>query len=793
MHQKIINMLEAAGSGGRQAQSSLSFKPFLNFLRSRRQNENLVKKGLFGYIITKFASFDKVGESISLDELPNYRELLDLMFAVLTDVTQDEQTLYWGLCLPMTPTMFYGTEVFYKILENANSYDKECSLCDADYLWFISSEMEHYYGYILKTFYDFDLQKKRPLIRTVRESKSKLIRHFRLTLNTNFVEVTANKPLPKIDVATLRQYELDEDGLLKLSKLLPVSMFTFTGFTVTTVKDISRQFALDSIRSTIIKNQEHAGVNGYRDVVQALKEMTGTTKVEFSILPFFKINGKLVDDGEYFRRTALFAASQKNSADQQACFKMLEKFASQPHRLHFNDLDATIPAKQTTARLLRNGGIKSYALLPAFYNNKLVGAVEVYSRMAGLVTEELLSLLEQAKELLAQLINNRLTALEREIESVIKEKYTRLQPSVQWKFVEVAWQHLLEKQLPATTNSNGAAEVGFRNVYPLYGAVDIRNSTIDRNEAMLKDNTLQVELLVRVLTVLKEQTGFGLIDEKICLANTWLKVLSETGSNFEDQVKLTDFLDKDATPFLRNFTENRPPLQEIAKTYFQAIDENEGQAFACRRSLETSMTSVIATVNRYLDQLKFDIQQAYPCYFEKFRTDGVEYDIYIGQSISPQAPYSDIYLKNLRLMQLKAMATITKMTQDLLPGLPQPVQTTQLIFIHSQPIDILFRNDEKRFDVEGTYNIRYQIIKKRIDKVHVRDTDERLTQPGKIALVYFSDSEASEYRSHIKYLQADGLLKDDLEELQLEELSGVAGLQALRVSVNLQNNGALTR
>ena len=80
MHQKIINMLEAAGSGGRQAQSSLSFKPFLNFLRSRRQNENLVKKGLFGYIITKFASFDKVGESISLDELPNYRELLDLMY-----------------------------------------------------------------------------------------------------------------------------------------------------------------------------------------------------------------------------------------------------------------------------------------------------------------------------------------------------------------------------------------------------------------------------------------------------------------------------------------------------------------------------------------------------------------------------------------------------------------------------------------------------------------------------------------------------------------------------------------
>ncbi len=48
--------------------------------------------------------------------------------------------------------------------------------------------------------------------------------------------------------------------------------------------------------------------------------------------------------------------------------------------------------------------------------------------------------------------------------------------------------------------------------------------------------------------------------------------------------------------------------------------------------------------------MKGEIQQAYPSYFEKFRTDGVEYDIYIGQSIAPDKPFSDIYLKNLRLI-----------------------------------------------------------------------------------------------------------------------------------------------
>ena len=469
---------------------------------------------------------------------------------------------------------------------------------------------------------------------------------------------------------------------------------------------------------------------------------------------------------------------------------MLEEFVLQPHRIYFNNLNIEVPAKETTRWLLHNKGIKSYALLPAYYSNKLVGAVEIYSRKAGLVTEELLGLLEPAKELLAQFINNRLTALELDIDAVIKEKYTRLQPAVHWKFVEAAWQQIQQKKIPAALSEKETDEIGFKNVYPLYGAVDIRNSTIDRNAAMLKDNTLQLELLVNVLNALKDKTSFGLLDEKIFLTNKWLMLLSTPERNFEDQVKLTNFLDKEATPFLENFTQSSQDLQGIAKNYFNAIDEKEGQAFACRRSLETSMTSVIATVNNYLDQLKTDIQKAYPCYFDKFRTDGVEYDIYIGQSISPDNPYKDLYLKNLRFLQLKSMAVISKLTNALLPSLPNPVKTTQLIFIHSQPIDILFRNDEKRFDVEGAYNIRYHIIKKRIDKVHLRDSDERLTQPGKIALVYFSDAEAIEYISYIKYLQADGILKDDLEKLQLEELSGVAGLKALRIGVNLENSVA---
>ena len=133
------------------------------------------------------------------------------------------------------------------------------------------------------------------------------------------------------------------------------------------------------------------------------------------------------------------------------------------------------------------------------------------------------------------------------------------------------------------------------------------------------------------------------------------------------------------------------------------------------------------------------------------------------------------------------MAAITRLTHLLKPQLPKNLETTQLIFTNSNTIDICFRNDERRFDVEGAYNIRYQIIKKRIDKVNIKGTNQRLTQTGKIAIIYHNARDVEEYIKYIQYLQAQGTLNDDLEEVELEELQGVKGLKALRVGVALDD------
>ena len=136
------------------------------------------------------------------------------------------------------------------------------------------------------------------------------------------------------------------------------------------------------------------------------------------------------------------------------------------------------------------------------------------------------------------------------------------------------------------------------------------------------------------------------------------------------------------------------------------------------------------------------------------------------------------------MWQLTVLAKAARMTHKLESELSHPLRTTQLILAHGMPLSISFRTEERKFDVDGAYNIRYEIIKKRIDKVRIKDTNERLTQPGKIAIVYSQAKDASEYMEYIEFLQNQKLIKPGVEQLDLEELQGVVGLKALRVDVN---------
>jgi len=204
-----------------------------------------------------------------------------------------------------------------------------------------------------------------------------------------------------------------------------------------------------------------------------------------------------------------------------------------------------------------------------------------------------------------------------------------------------------------------------------------------------------------------------------------------------------------------------------------------------RKAFEESLTLLTDTVAGYLDLEEQAAQAMFPHYFERQKTDGVDYTMYVGASLLEDGRFEPLYLRNLRLWQLMVACGAALRSEQLKSRLAVPLEATNLVLLQNASLAIRFRFDEKRFDVDGAYNARYEIIKKRIDKAVIRGTTERLTQPGKIAIVYSQPSEATECRGYIEYLRRLGYLTPEVEDLELEELQGAHGLQALRVSVDL--------
>ncbi|PWG81772.1 GAF domain-containing protein [Pararcticibacter amylolyticus] len=754
----------------------LTFKSFTEYLRQKTSEEKTIKKQFNQYVLDLFEKEPAFTGIIGEDEAAGRQDLLELVYASLTPGISDEKELLWALSNAVPKNIFYCTDAFAAFSKSISLNDQATFQKNVNVTK--THKYEYVYSMIMRKFYGFNIDVKSEMIYTYSDPSTSLNRYFRIDADTRFVDIKLKGKLPELNLSDLEPYLQETDDIELITRLVPLDLFRFEGFSVITFTDFTAKYSIDSIRNAILGHSANSK-ELHTKVIDSLKTLAGDNQIEFGLLPFLKLNGRPVFESNNCSQSLLMQSAWQEEAGKTFDL-LIDQYLESPRTLFFGVLDEEKVAQFPFLKKLFDDHVMSYAIIPIYYNMHLAGIMEIYSRQRVIPFEETLSAIEPAFTLIGQLLQNCSDEFNSRIESVIKRKFTSLQPSVQWKFNEAAWNYLKLKRMVGEKHE--IETITFNHVYPLYGAVDIRESTVERNRAFREDSTSLLQALQKALITLKKQHHLTLIDELVYQCGKWLNRVSDNITT-NDEILLSQFFERDVEPFLAHFKTAYPGTSDLLREYEAATDESWGTGFARRRDLEASIRLINVSVNNYLDQVQAELQESYPCYFEKFRTDGVEYDIYIGQSIAPHHPFNLLYLKNLRLWQLRSMAELARLTNSLLTQTPIPLQTTQLIFVHTTPIDISFRNDERRFDVEGAYNIRYEIIKKRIDKVSIKGSSERLTQPGKIALVYFNDREMEEYLQFISYLQEQGYLGKPIEFLELDELQGVSGLKAIRVSV----------
>lgn len=418
---------------------------------------------------------------------------------------------------------------------------------------------------------------------------------------------------------------------------------------------------------------------------------------------------------------------------------------------------------------------------PLNYQDELIGLLMLASPHPGDLHALNSMKLQEVVPLFSMAIKRSLDELNTRIQAVIKEQCTAIHPAVEWRFAQAAMRLLEARQ------SCAAAEmepIVFDNVYPLYGVSDIRSSSRHRNAAIQSDLFEHLALAKAILDLAYQCKPLPILAARVHRINTLMNGL-QTVLHSGDEVTITDFLRQDVEPLLDHMKAFCAELEDKITSYRAALEPRIGTIYNKRRDFEESVTQLNEALSAYIDAEQEKAQAMFPHYFEKHISDGVEYGIYIGSSTLADGQFDQLYLHNLRLWQLLVMCGMVRQSDRLKSTLPVPLEMAHLILVQQTPLAVRFRQDEKRFDIDGAYNMRYEIIKKRIDKAVIMGTNERLTQPGKIAIVYSQPKEAREYREYLEYLQESGDITGAIESFDLEDLEGAQGLKALRVTVEL--------
>jgi hypothetical protein len=709
---------------------------------------------------------------VDRSKVSDYQDIIDaLLQGSFSSILSENEIKIAGI--PFEYANFQTSQRFDKIVENAG---KDFCLHMRDL-----PEGQMYVlqcAIILTMYYKIDINFKRSLYFDIPDENG-IMRHYRILYNSDFMEFIPTdkaKDLTKEDIEELMD---GFDNLELWKEKFPPNSWIAKGFIISNLFDTTLDHSISNLKTTLLERS-----SGDMHLIQRLQNIFRSffgvhdLEVGFSIYDHRNLTFERLTTG---LPSFLLSGHKEMDCNAVLCKQSREVLLNDKKYLPISDLEKKTQTQcgDMPYATLHDQGLKSAILIPINTGEELVGVLELVSRKSyGLNSINAKKLDDILPYITAAVVRSN-NEMVNEIEAIIQNEYTSIHESVKWKFVKEVKRFIDERALG---HNMAFKDITFKEVYPLYGQVDIQNSSNSRNKATQRDLAKQLELIGEIFSTLMSLHRIPIYEEYQFRVFSFLEEVKKSFKTGTEQ-RIIDFIKEEIHPSLDQIALIDPSLDVLINSYRDHLDTNLQMVYEHRQDYDDAVTLVNKRLTRVIDQLQKEAQRIFPHYFERYKTDGVEHTMYIGESITPGGGYRDIYLQNLKLWQLETICAMENAFYELKPELEVDFDVTSMVLVHSSPLSIKFRMDEKHFDVDGTYNARYEVIKKRIDKSLIKGTKKRITQPGKIAIIYSQEKEELEYLRYIRLLQAKGMLNDKIDIYELEELQGVSGLKAISVEM----------
>jgi hypothetical protein len=764
----------------------LSLAPLVRFWEERFADDEGPTRALLGFIRSETDKHPELTGAISdcgatsdCGVLGEYRDLIDLLMAVVFAPASFEHE-HAAALVPFQLRSFYATEPMRRLLLDDEGFLKGRVNIDAR----VADRIRLFTAYklVLKRIYGIEIEAQLPLIITVPDPQTGLDRHFKAAFDYRFVDVMPVGEPPALNEDVIRQVRtslLDPELLLTM---LPPEKFLFRGFAILRATDVTEQEVLSSIKRDLIDRESIVSNHKFDELQAKLRTLLRRPEITLGLAAISGEDVLLINYGARLEHSCIFADSSHRKVSDYAG-TLYERAVLEGAPVFVHDLTAEPDRTPVEEEMIRIGA-RGMMVAPLVYQGKTIGTLGLKSPRPGDLDAGHLPMLQEVLPLFAMAVQRSMEELDNRIQAFIKARATAIHPSVDWRFRQAVLRTMNQRREGGLGVQLEMEPIVFPDVYPLYALSDIRGSSTLRATAIQADLRAQLRLATDVVEAAHAVKPLPALHE-LAYRIGQHRTAIEAGLTTGDEVGVIAFLRKELEGLFGHLESFGASARTRIEAYRAALDPRLGVIYVERQRFEESVARLSDALSAYIDLEEQAAQAMYPHYFEKQQTDGVDYQIYVGASLNENGVWDPIYLKNLRLWQLMVTCGAARRAHQLRDTLPLPLEIASLVLAQHTPLSIRFRFDEKRFDVDGAYDIRYAIVKKRIDKALVSGTNERVTQPGAIAIVYAQPSEAQEYRRYIDYLQSLGYLLPGIEELDLEELQGVHGLRALRVNVDL--------
>ncbi|HXU88391.1 MAG TPA: GAF domain-containing protein [Methylomirabilota bacterium] len=755
----------------------VSLKPLIDFW-TRAADSGSAKGALARIVADEVRKAPELLSPItSCSTIASHKDLLDVLMTAVFSSASWEQS-YGAVMAPFQLRGFYATPLMRQLLmAEDGTLQGRVNMEDGRVA---AMRRAYAYALILKRVYGIGFEVDYPVVITAADPETGLDRHFRIFFDWQFVDVETIGPVPALppDVEhRLYSTALDSTGL---DDLLPPDRFVFRGITIFKCVDVTDQEVLSALKRDLIDRESIVSQARFMGLQQRLRTLFRRPELRLGLGAIDGGRVLILNCDATHEHACIFADSEHHEVGEFAG-SIFERAVKTGQPVIVSDLAEVRSRTPVEAQVLASG-VRGMLVAPLHYQDKIIGTLTLQSPNVGDLDATHLPKLHEVLPLFSMAVQRSMDELNVRIQTEIKERFTAIHPVVEWRFRKAV---LDELEKDETVSGVELRPIVFEQVYPLYALSDIRGSSTQRALAIQSDLITQLRLARDVVEAAHDARHLPALDHlRYRIDELLAQIATDVAAG--DELGVISFLRTEIESVFALVAGFGEAVERRIAAYRTALDPRLGAVYRQRRLFEESVTRISETISSYLDLEEEAAQSMVPHYFEKRTTDGVDHQIYVGGALREDGHFDPLYLKSLRLWQLMVVCGIAARAEKLAQSLTVPLQVTHLILVQDAPLAIRFRSDEKRFDVDGAYDMRYEIVKKRIDKALVKGSRERITQPGRIAIVYSNPAEATEYRGYLEYLHHLGYVAGEVEDLDLEELQGVHGLRALRATVTLR-------